>query len=153
MSDDTVEAARAIIEKVELDSVYLIEFSARRWSNADIDGYELKLDTRYRLEPEQIDYLFDALCVVKDEDGDDIAEIKASVVTAHSASEDAQYFPIDSITGFGQEVALYAAYPYIRETVQAAASRLGLPSLTLKMLKRNGPPPFTQTEDEEEEHA
>ncbi|MER6782627.1 hypothetical protein ACFY3Y_39135 [Streptomyces sp. NPDC000656] len=72
---------------------------------------------------------------MKKEEGTPVADVKIAVVARFSiAGNNAP--GLDVLSAFGNEVATMAAYPYLRQHTQDLASRIGLPNLTLGLLKR-----------------
>ena len=82
-----------------------------------------------------MDYRFDATCRAASNEGARVAEVKVTVLATYGLAEGSQVNQ-ETLQQFGQDVAFLAVYPYIRETVQSLASRVGVHDLTLGLVRR-----------------
>lgn len=137
----TVEDVAA---RLELELVYTIELSAQRVSSESMSTHSLSLETKYRQLENRLDYLFEIVCVAQSDLDAEVGRIGVSLVATYSFQGDTATIPSALIDEFGARVALFAAFPYIREAVQDLATRISLPGLTLPMLKMGQPTPFVQ---------
>ncbi len=137
---------RELSEYLLLVSIYAIELGGVRRSSEDAARQETSLSTKYHSGDQRLDFLFEAVVKALAETGDEVATFTVSTVATFSTNLDTRDVPRNLLEDYGNEIALYAAYPYIRESVQDLSRRLGLPSLTIPLLKRGTPPPFTQPE-------
>lgn len=124
-------------------NVYSFKFSAERERTEEPESFEVNVEPFHAIEDHRVDYLFVTRCEPKNAAGERVAIIEVSMVATFdvSAEADVRAWPIDTIEWLGGNVALYSAYPYIREAVQSHANRLGMPNITMDFLKRNEPLP------------
>lgn len=133
-----------LMPHLSLELIYAIELSGVRSSPNEAVHQEMSLATKYHLGDQRLDFLFEAVVEAQDEEDVEVATFAVSTIATFSAEIDVSDIPLDLLEECGKEIALYAAYPYIRETIQDLSRRLALPNLTIPLLKRGAPPPFTQ---------
>ncbi len=100
------------------------------------------MELLYAQREDRLDLLFKAVCTAYADDDVEMARIEADVACAFKYDGDATEIPERTIVSYGLQVGLYAAYPYIRETIQDLASRLAISGLTVGLLKRGSDYPF-----------
>jgi hypothetical protein len=130
--------ANELLARLTLANVYSFKFSAERHMAGDPDQFAIDIEPLHALSEDRVDYLFEAKCFPRTDEGEDIATIEASIVCSFDFDdpEVAESADVEVIEWIGGNVALFAAYPYIRESIQAHATRLGMPNLTMDILKR-----------------
>lgn len=138
MTENEDSGLRRIVESVDLLNVYPLSMSGSRTSGREATQFEFVLHPQWKRSEEQLDYRFDLRCEPKDADGEIVATINYSVVCAFEvlnplALEETN---ADDLSSFGSSIAIYAAYPYLREGVQSIAARLGMSGISLGLLRR-----------------
>lgn len=143
MAEDEAYGPERLMDSLTFANVYCTAFSGQRESGSSAARFQVQIEPSYLVEHDRIDYLFDATCYPVAEDDERVATIKLSLIATFDAVEEVDFevFPAETIEWVGGNFALFATYPYIREGIQSLGARLGLPNLTLDMLKRNEPLP------------
>lgn len=138
MTEPERDGLRAVVDSVELINVYALKLDGSRTSGREPTQFEFIVHPQWQRNDEQLDYRFDVRCEPKDDEGDSVATIEYSVVCSYEVLDPAALEPVDrgDLTTFGANVALYVAYPYLREGVQSVANRLGMTNISMGMLRR-----------------
>ncbi|MGW6411053.1 hypothetical protein ACWF95_28225 [Streptomyces vinaceus] len=83
----------------------------------------------------QVDYRFTVTVSMTSGSGERVADVKVVIVARFSVSGDSEPgLPV--LNAFGNEIAIMAAYPYLRQHTQDLAGRIGFHNLTLGLLKK-----------------
>lgn len=145
MSGETsvITAAQDLVGQLTLANIYTLDFEGERLDQASADSFKVEIDPRYLVSSDRVDFLFKAECRMRSDSELDVGRVVASVVVTFDADKnyDLTKHDTDAVEWIGLNVALYAAYPYLRETVQSLCSRIGLTNITMDLLKRGEPLP------------
>lgn len=138
MSDQEGGGLQTIIDNVELLTIYALKLSGARTSGREVTQFEFVVHPQWQRNDEQLVYRFDVRCEPQDEVGEVVATIDYSVVCSYEVlgTEALDAVDTNDLSIFGAKVALYAAYPYLREGVQSIADRLGMTDISMGMLRR-----------------
>lgn len=133
----------ALVDKLTLANVYCVGFEGELESSDPAESFNVSLEPSYRVLPGTFDYLFEATCEPHSGAGDRVAVVRASIVASFDVDSSivTADVPGNLVDWVGANIATYAAYPYIREALQGLATRLGIPNLTMDLLKRGEPLP------------
>ncbi|GHB21517.1 hypothetical protein GCM10010306_012670 [Streptomyces umbrinus] len=124
-----------LIERCDLVSVLAQECHAVRHSSINPSNVNISLDSEMSPGVGRVDYRFTMKSELLADGGEAVAEIKVAVVARFSISEGEAVGEV-VLSAFGNEVATMAVYPYLRQHTYDLAGRIGLPNLTLGLLKR-----------------
>lgn len=131
---------RALTQTAELIDVGIQSCSAERFAEADGGDFDLVIESGVAVGDDRLDYRFDATVEVKDEDDEPVATIRTAVLVTFALAEPVPVAE-EVAAAFGNRVAFLTAYPYLRESVQSLAARVGLPTVVLGLVRagQDGP--------------
>ncbi|WP_158711357.1 hypothetical protein [Streptomyces sp. NRRL S-1824] len=141
----TQEEVLDLVKRTELRTVVLNECHAVRHSGGTPSHVKVSLESNMASGRERVDYMFKAECALSAGDSDDIppvADISVTIVVNFSVSEGREVSEAAFKT-FGEDVGILAAYPYLRQNIQDLSSRIGLPPLTLGLMRRDDSSPLS----------
>lgn len=132
-----------LVDHLTLANVYFLKFSAERVHSDGADSFEVHIEPFHQVADGRIDYLYIAKCAPVSQRGERVALIETAVIATFDVDPRVEVgkVPLETIEWCGENLALFAAYPYLREAIQAHATRLGLPNITMDLLKRGEPLP------------
>lgn len=148
MSSEKVVTQKAIHELVgrtELKTIVLKECHAVRHSGETPSHVKVSLESNMAAGQDRVDYMFKANCTLSSDTTEDtpaVADISVSIVVNFAISEGPQASE-SVLSAFGEEVGILAAYPYLRQNIQDLSSRIGLPALTLGLMRRGDSSPLS----------
>jgi hypothetical protein len=123
--------ARRILQSAELRDVGTRRFGGARFSEKSPDSVELELTTNTSSVARELDFSVESRCRILDEQKNPVAEITAELIVRYRIPDEVEFEAPPDLGMDGERRALRVAYPYLRETIQSLAARLGLPGLVL----------------------
>lgn len=143
MTDASGLDRETLVDKLTLANVYCVGFEGELESSDSAESFTVSLEPSYRVLPGTFDYLFEATCEPRSKAGERVAIVRASIVASFDVAPavDTSAVPSELVDWVGANIATYAAYPYVREALQGLAARLGIPNLTMDLVKRGEPLP------------
>ena len=127
-----------LVKNLDLMNIYPLRLSGSRHSGEEVTEFEFVVHPLWKLDQGRADYRFDVRCEPRSASGEKVAVVEYSVLCVFEASDAAALAAtsVEVLSEFGSSVAIYAAYPYLREGVQSVAARLGMPGVALGLLRR-----------------
>ena len=140
----TDEALNDLTQSLRFANIYTLRFAGNRRLSDDAESFRVTVSPAFVRLPDRLDYLFEATCEPFNTDGDLVADLSLSIIATFDVLENADSgaWSVEAIHSFGGEVALYSVYPYLRQAVQDLGGRIGLPNMTMDLLKRGQPLPL-----------
>ncbi|MEU9215105.1 hypothetical protein AB0D47_01010 [Streptomyces sp. NPDC048376] len=125
-----------LIERCDLVNVTTQECHAVRHSSSKPAIVNVSLGSEMSPSADRVDYRFTMNSEMVTREQETVAELKVVMIARFSISEGAAVGEA-VLSAFGNEVATMAVYPYVRQQTQDLAGRIGLPNLTLGLMKRD----------------
>ncbi|MYT70023.1 MULTISPECIES: hypothetical protein [unclassified Streptomyces] len=125
-----------LIERCDLVQVNTQECHAVRHSSSNPVIVNVSLGSEMSPGDDRVDYRFTMTSEMVTGEQETVAELKVVMVARFSISEGAAAGEA-VLSAFGNEVATMVVYPYVRQQTQDLAGRIGLPNLTLGLMKRD----------------
>ncbi len=145
-----------MVENLVFANVYTWKFSAERLVGEEPSSFHVTLTPYYLTAEGRIELLYEADCRPATDEGDDVAIIKASIITSFDLSDgsDGGQYSEELLNTFVHTTGAMAVYPYVRETVQSLGDRLGINYLTMDLLRPDQlPKGFSWGKREDEDTA
>ncbi|MGN9778587.1 hypothetical protein ACTMS0_22875 [Micromonospora sp. H33] len=148
MTEPPIQADRGPLAAAELTDVLVQSFSASLLRLASVESLTLEIGTSWAKKDGGLLCKFTAKCLLYDTDPDEqddsteedhlLARLGCEIVCEYGVNkahrEQLSNLEKPAIKAFAQEVALPAAFPYIREAMSSMSTRLGFPRVTLGTL-------------------
>lgn len=107
---------------------------------------EFSIVPAFRMRGRELDCKFEVAAPIKDGDGKALAALEVAIVATFSVPAETSLNK-ELIDQFIGKVALMVAMPFLREAVQSLTVRLGIPPLTVGLLKAGGLTPTSAAVD------
>lgn len=134
----SAEECQQITDALTLANIFSPQFSAIREMSTSADTFEIEIQPSYLVAESRVDFMFTSTCRALSDNDEQVGLINASVVAAFDVAESFDLTGCDGalIEWVGANLALFSAYPYIRETIQSLGGRIGLQNMTVDLLRR-----------------
>jgi hypothetical protein len=131
------ERSQRLIDAIDLIGVHFEQFGAVRKASGTPERAVLKLRVAASRGPGVLSYRYDAEVEVLDrETAQPLCTATLTVVAEYDLHEPELAEDEELISDFGHRAGFVAVYPYVREYVQSATARLGLPGLVIGMVRQ-----------------
>lgn len=140
--DDDGRDVDTLTESVELKSVTLESFSAKRHRPGNPAGINMRLELSFAAQPDRLLYriaVHGDLRPEVEEDisdgGERLAELDLTVLSEWLFIDKFEVSNADLLNQFGVQVVYRLVFPFIREAISSMLARLGFPSVVLGLLR------------------
>ena len=135
-----------LIARAELTDVRVTKSNVELFFDGALDDVEAELEVgaAFRRQPAAFSCKFSVVVPLRTAAGKDIARFEIDVVSSFELDE-APGDLDDLIPAFSANVGFFIAFPFIREALHSMSVRVGLPPLTLGLLRRGSEGPLTAT--------
>ncbi len=139
---EAADALKALIAKVEIEGVRLVEATAKTQARSlpDTGAVELRTTQKAKISEQHDDGTFFVVATMRARLVSD--EAKRTPLVSVTTSFELQYhlpqdFPVDAdmLATFAETNGIFNIWPYWREFVQSLVARMGLPPVMLPVLR------------------
>ncbi|MGX7678280.1 hypothetical protein ACSMXN_05225 [Jatrophihabitans sp. DSM 45814] len=120
------------VESLSLDDVALLSQSSKRTGAGEAATTNFELDAAYQVDPDRIQYRFNARATMHSHDETEIGSVYVAVVVIIGCPTPPP--STDAVELFGSTSVPMMVHPYVREAISAAAGRVGFHGITLPVL-------------------
>ncbi|MFY1696691.1 MULTISPECIES: hypothetical protein [unclassified Solwaraspora] len=149
MSGNDQTVLDEISSRVELGNIFFTRLSADLKQLRHVERMGIEVEVSYAIRSNKLLYRFKVKCELygnsssaargevahPEADSVELARIELDLVSEYMPEKDFQLPGSEVLEEFGDKIAVYVAYPYIREAVSSMTLRLGFPALTLGLLQ------------------
>lgn len=135
VGDPSESNLASLIERTDLTGVRFLQISGKLEVEkpAAVDGVQLQVKPQIRFVPEGFECRFETRARLFDGNRGKLATIDVDIVASFTLPD--QDENLAALEQFMQQVGYFVVYPYVRETMQSLATRLGLGAITLGLLQ------------------
>ncbi|WP_418063939.1 hypothetical protein [Pimelobacter simplex] len=143
MANEDELTQQSLVDRLTLANIYCVALTGELESGEEADVFTVNLEPSSRALPGRFDYLYQATCEAKTDSGERVASLGTSIIVTFDVDDEIETSSVSQelIDWVGANIARFAVYPYVRESLQGIAARLGIQSLTMDLLKRGEPLP------------
>lgn len=127
-----LDAYNQFLRSAKLEAVEQLRVNAERAGQVQADTVELAVTPEFAVEPDRVLVRYDAVVTLASEAGVEAGTVGAVIALAFSY--DGPTPSTEIVTRFALTTGMLVAHPYVRETVQTLAARVGFPQVTLPLV-------------------
>lgn len=131
------ERSQRLIDAIDLIGVHFERFAAERKASGTPERAVLMMQVATSRGPGLLSYRYDAEVEILDrETAQPLSTATLTLVAEYDLHDPELAEDEELISDFGHRAGFVAVYPYVREYVQSATARLGLPGLVIGMVRQ-----------------